>query len=115
VLAANQRIGEEIKAIPKATQAGPGRGKTKSPASEIVCGRAATGVPKDARSRLGKLRLDLQAKTQGHRDEEIKAIPGASGRPVKIITELGKNKPGRAAWHPGHEPLSPWQALNRKP
>jgi hypothetical protein len=31
VLAANQRIGDEIKLIPKATRAGPGRGKTISP------------------------------------------------------------------------------------
>jgi hypothetical protein len=52
VLAANARIGAEIKLIPKAT---PNPKKPKSPAREIRSGRAATGVKKNARSRLQKI------------------------------------------------------------
>lgn len=52
VLAANQRIGEEIKAIPKAS----GRPKkNSSPAERIINKDEATGILKDSRSRLGKL------------------------------------------------------------
>jgi hypothetical protein len=49
VLAANARIGEEIKLIPKAN-------KHQSPmAGKLTNGRGATGIPHTSRSRLQKI------------------------------------------------------------
>lgn len=53
LVAANQRIGEEIKLIPKAS--GPGRGKKQLPGKVNVSGRGATGIPGTSRSRLQKI------------------------------------------------------------
>jgi N6-adenosine-specific RNA methylase IME4 len=52
VLAANARIGEEIRAIPK--RHGPGRGK-HLPAAVNVFGKTETGIPGTNRSRLQKI------------------------------------------------------------
>src|ERR1700730_18742382 len=53
VLAANARIGDEIKLVPKATpKAGPKKQFTAP--GKLVAGRAATGVPGTSRSRLQK-------------------------------------------------------------
>ena len=57
ILIANRRIGEEIGKTPKATAAGPGRGKRKQSAhpGKLFPGRQAIGIPGQSRSRLQKL------------------------------------------------------------
>jgi hypothetical protein len=63
VLAANARIGDEIKLIPKATpKAGPKKQFTAP--GKLVAGRTATGVPGTSRSR------HPQARTESHCDKD---------------------------------------------
>jgi N6-adenosine-specific RNA methylase IME4 len=83
ILIGNQRIGEEIKKVPKATHKG-GPKKQITPQGKSVAGRAATGIPGTSRSRLQKLanieRDKLKAMAEemweSGRDATIKGILG---------------------------------------
>ncbi|SRR5258706_2819903 len=87
ILVAHRRIAEELRKIPKATRAGPGRGnKTISPAVEIVSGREATGVPKDTRSRLGKL-ADMPVETLKAKAQEMRDA-GKDATPTAVVREI---------------------------
>jgi hypothetical protein len=50
------RTGEEVRKEPKATTAGPGRGKKQfTPQGKLFSGRGALGIPGTSRARLLKL------------------------------------------------------------
>ena len=53
ILYGNQRIAEELRAVPK--KGGPGRGKRITPEGKSFSGKVATGIPGTSRSRLNKL------------------------------------------------------------
>lgn len=53
IIGAEHRIATELRAVPKA--GGPGRGKKQIAGVRNVSGRAATGIAKDVRARLGAL------------------------------------------------------------
>ena len=85
VLAANARIGDEIKLVPKATpKAGPKKQFTAP--GKLVAGRAATGVPGTSRSRLQKIAAIPKS--------ELKAIAtkiqdsGADATVTAVLREL---------------------------
>jgi N6-adenosine-specific RNA methylase IME4 len=78
---AKRRIGEEMKRVPKAVQAGPGRGRKQSrkPAKSFTGGRAATGVKKDSRARMAKLTTITEP--------DLRAIVGELHKTGKDATE----------------------------
>jgi hypothetical protein len=73
LIVAKHRIGTELKQIPKATLSGKGQARTgnrKDAKSGHAQGRSATGVHKDARSRLGKLASVPVEKLKGNRADQ---------------------------------------------
>ena len=91
VLAANQRIGEEIRAIPKATAPHrPADKKLPSMVNSKKEGRAATGIPGTSRSRLQKIAAIPKS--------ELKAIAtnlqesGADATVTAVLRELKEDR-----------------------
>jgi N6-adenosine-specific RNA methylase IME4 len=84
ILIANRRIADELAKVPKA--GGPGRGKKQVATRRNVLGRSATGIPKDTRSRLGKL-LTLSEKQLEARAKEIQKS-GGDATPRAVLTTL---------------------------
>lgn len=84
ILLGNKRIAEELRKIPKA--GGPGRGKTIRAGAKSLSGRMALSIPKDTRSRLGKL--------ADQSDAAIKATAkklrqqGKDATPTAVVREL---------------------------
>jgi N6-adenosine-specific RNA methylase IME4 len=84
ILVANRRIAEEMQKVPKA--AGGDRKSKFAKLRNLKPGRAATGVQKDKRSRLGKL-LELNEKQLEARAKEIQAN-GKDATPSAILTTI---------------------------
>lgn len=85
---ANQRIGEEIRLIPKATRAGPGGRKKQLPDAVNGFGRTATGIPGTSRSRLGKL-ADLPKPELTAMATRIQEAGGGIGRGLTFASRHG--------------------------